>query len=137
MRRMLSRRGFGRVVGGALAARVTVPGGLLGQASEVAEVGPQFSVMMWALKKWGSFEENLERIAQAGYRHVELVGEFAQWSAEDWRRILDRMRELKINVDATSGVKAGFADPVAGQAAGGNAFVAALKGFIPAVQRLG
>jgi hydroxypyruvate isomerase len=129
---MLSRRGFGRMMGAALAARVMVPGGLLGQASEVAEAGQQFSVMMWALKKWGSFEENLERIAQAGYRHVELVGEFAQWSAEDWRRILGRMQALKITVDATSGVKAGFADP-----AGGGAFVAELKGFIPAVQRLG
>jgi len=94
--------------------------------------GPQFSVMMWTLNKRGSFEENLERVAQAGYGHVELVGEFARWSEEDWRRILARMQALKITVDATSGVKAGFADP-----AGGDAFVAELKGFIPTVQRLG
>jgi hydroxypyruvate isomerase len=129
---MLSRRGFGRMLGATLAARVMVPDGLMAQASGFAEASPQFSVMMWALKKWGSFEENLERVAQAGYRHVELVGEFAGWSAEDWRRILARMRALKITVDATSGVKAGFSDP-----AGGDAFLAELKGFIPAVQRLG
>jgi hydroxypyruvate isomerase len=129
---MLSRRSFGRLMGAAVATRVIVPGGLMGQASGVAEAGPQFSVMMWTLKKWGSFEENLERVAQAGYGNVELVGEFAQWSAEDWRRILARMQALKINVDATSGVKAGFADP-----AGGDAFVGELKGFIPTVQRLG
>jgi hydroxypyruvate isomerase len=129
---MLSRRSFGRLMGAALAARVIGPGGLMAQASEVAEAGPQFSVMMWALKKWGSFEENLGRVAQAGYRHVELVGEFAQWSAEDWRRILARMQALKITVDATSGVKAGFADP-----AGGDAFVAELKRFVPTAQRLG
>ena len=128
---MLSRRSFGRLMGAAVAARVMVPGGLMGQAPGGVEAGPQFSVMMWALKKWGSFEENLERVAQAGYRHVELVGEFAQWSAEDWQRILARMQVLKITVDATSGVKTGFADP-----AGGDAFVAELKGFIPAVQRL-
>jgi hydroxypyruvate isomerase len=42
------------------------------------------------------------------------------------------MQALKITVDATSGVKAGFADLV-----GGEAFVAELKGFIPTVQRLG
>jgi hydroxypyruvate isomerase len=100
--------------------------------SGAAETGPQFSVMMWALNKRGSFEENLERVAQAGYRHVELVGEFMRWSEADWTRILARMQALKITVDATSGVKAGFAIP-----AGGDAFVAELKGFIPTVQRLG
>jgi hydroxypyruvate isomerase len=119
-------------MGAALAARVIVPGGLIGQTSGVGETGPQFSVMMWALKKWGSFEENLERVAQAGYSHVEMVGEFLRWSEEDWRRILARMQALKITVDATSGIKAGFADP-----AGGDAFVAELKGFIPMVKRLG
>ncbi|HEX3374880.1 MAG TPA: TIM barrel protein [Edaphobacter sp.] len=129
---MLSRRSFGRMMGATLTARVIGPGGLFGQASAVAKAGPQFSVMMWALKKWGSFEENLERVAQAGYGHVELVGEFAQWSAEDWRRMLARMQALKITVDAMSGVKAGFADP-----AGGDAFVAELKRFVPTAQRLG
>jgi hydroxypyruvate isomerase len=131
----------------ALAARVVVPGRLMGQMSGAAEAGPQFSVMMWALNKRGSFEENLERVAQAGYRHVELVGEFARWSAADWTRILARMQALKITVDATSGVKAGFAglgagglgagEAAAGEAARGDAFLAELKGFIPMVQRLG
>jgi hydroxypyruvate isomerase len=129
---MLSRRDFGRLMNAAIAARVILPGRLMGQVSGVADAGAQFSVMMWALNKQGSFEENLERVAQAGYRHVELVGEFARWSEADWRRILDRMRALKITVDATSGVKAGFGEP-----AGGDAFVAELKGFIPTVQRLG
>jgi hydroxypyruvate isomerase len=130
---MLNRRDFGRVVAAGLAARAIVPGRLFGEARlEADENKPQFSVMMWALKKWGSFEENLERVAQAGYGHVELVGEFAQWSAEDWRRILARMQALKITVDATSGVKSGFADP-----SGGDAFVAELKAFVPVMQRLG
>jgi hydroxypyruvate isomerase len=108
-------------------------GGLMGQAqTRAGGTGPQFSVMMWTLKKRGSFEENLERVAQAGYRHVELVGEFAQWSEEDWGRILARMQLLKITVDATSGMKQGFADP-----AKGGEFVEELKAFIPTVQRLG
>src|SRR5258707_5447434 len=134
---MLSRRDFGRLMGAALAARAIVPGRLMGQVSGAAEAGPQFSVMMWTLNKRGSFEENLERIAQAGYRHVELVGEFMRWSEADWTRILARMQALKITVDATSGVKAGFADPAAGDAAGGDAFVAGFKGFSPPVQGLG
>jgi hydroxypyruvate isomerase len=143
MGRMLSRRGFGRLMGAALAARVVVPGRLMGLAqagvgkARAEDAGPQFSVMMWALNKLGSFEENLERVAQAGYGHVELVGEFMRWSDADWTRILARMQALKITVDATSGIKAGFADPAAGEAAAGDAFVAELKGFIPMVQRLG
>jgi hydroxypyruvate isomerase len=138
MGRMLSRRGFGRLMSAAFAVRVIVPSRLMGLAQAgvgdagTKEAGPQFSVMLWALNKRGSFEENLERVAQAGYRHVELVGEFMRWSEADWTRILARMQALKITVDATSGVKAGFADP-----AGGDAFVTELKGFIPTVQRLG
>jgi hydroxypyruvate isomerase len=140
---MLSRRAFGRGMAAAVAARVAMGRGLMGQvptgsgaatglSAGAAKPGPQFSVMMWALNKQGSFEQNLERVAEAGYRHVELVGEFEKWSEEDWRRILARMQALKITVDATSGVKAGFADP-----SGGDAFLAELKAFIPAVQRLG
>lgn len=133
---MLSRRAFGRQVA-ASAGWVAVSGRLIGQvrpepksADEAA--GPQFSVMMWALNKLGSFEENLERVAAAGYKHVELVGEFARWSEEDWRRILARMQALKITVDATSGMKLGFADP-----AGGDRFIAEMKALILMVQRLG
>jgi hydroxypyruvate isomerase len=134
---MLSRRGFGRLITAILAAQAMRPIRLMGQArsgteSGSAAPGPQFSVMMWALNKRGSFEENLERVAEAGYNHVELVGEFARWSEEDWSRILARMRTLKITVDATSGMKLGFADP-----SGRDAFIAELKGLIPMAQRLG
>jgi hydroxypyruvate isomerase len=87
--------------------------------------------MIWTLNKLGTFDENLERVAQAGYHHVELVGEFKKWSEEDYVRILARMQALKITVDATSGVGPGFADP-----SGGDAFLTALKSLIPAAQRL-
>jgi hydroxypyruvate isomerase len=115
-----------------LAARALAPGNLAGQVvGDSALAGPQFSVMIWTLNKLGTFDENLERVAQAGYHHVELVGEFKKWSEEDYRRILARMQALKITVDATSGVGPGFADP-----SGGDAFLTALKGLIPAAQRL-
>ncbi len=103
-------------------------------AQTVADPGQastQFSVMIWTLKKFGTFEENLDRVAMAGYHHVELVGEFKQWSEDDYRRIIARMETLKISVDATSGVSPGFADP-----SGGDAFLSALKGLIPAAKRL-
>jgi hydroxypyruvate isomerase len=101
------------------------------QISAAGQANAQFSVMIWTLKKLGTFEENLERVAQAGYSHVELVGEFKQWSEDDYRRILARMQALKISVDATSGVSPGFSDP-----AGTEEFLTALKDLIPAAKRL-
>jgi len=103
----------------------------LGFAQGSGGVRPEFSVMMWALNSRGAFEENLERVAQAGFGHVELVGEYKKWSAEDMRRILARMKTLGITVDAMSGMQLGFADSAA------DAFVAELKGFIPMAQQVG
>jgi hydroxypyruvate isomerase len=103
-------------------------------AQELASQVPpsvQFSQMIWTLKKLGTFDENLDRLALAGYHHVQLVGEFKTWSEEDWRRITARMETLKISVDATSGVQAGFADP-----SGQEAFLSGLKTLIPAAKRL-
>ncbi|GGA72300.1 hydroxypyruvate isomerase [Edaphobacter acidisoli] len=128
---MLTRRVFGKVMAGAMVLPVK-----LVEAQEAPRktglVAPQFSVMMWTLKSRGTFEENLERVAAAGYSHVELTGEFSKWSEDDWKRILARMQALKLSVDATSGVKHGFADP-----AGGDAFLAELRAMMPAVKRLG
>jgi hydroxypyruvate isomerase len=123
---MLTRRSFAQLITAALALPST---SLAEQDKGLA--ASQFSVMMWALNKQGTFEQNLERVAQAGYRHVELVDEFKHWSPEDERRILARMKTLNISVDATAGMKSGFADP-----AGGDAFLAELKTLIPVAQRL-
>ena len=130
---MLSRREFGGQMAAAFVVRAAGLHGMVGQVQAAAEeTGPQFSVMIWVLRQRGSFEENLTRVAEAGYRHIELIGEFAKWSEEDWKRILARMQSLKITVDATTGLKLGFADP-----SSGDAYVAELKGFIPTMQRLG
>jgi hydroxypyruvate isomerase len=123
---MLTRRSFAQLITAALA----LPANALAQTDNHLGAS-QFSVMMWALNKQGTFEQNLERVAQAGYRHVELVDEFKHWSPEDERRILARMKALNISVDATAGMKSGFADPT-----GGDAFLAELKTLIPVAQRL-
>jgi len=130
MQRMLTRRTLVGMTAASLAGRAIAP--LAAQAvADSGQASTQFSVMIWTLNKLGTFDENLERVAQAGYHHVELVGEFKKWSEDDYRRILARMEALKISVDATSGVGPGFADP-----SGGDAFLSALKGLIPAAQRL-
>jgi hydroxypyruvate isomerase len=124
---MFSRRSFVGMTAASLAAHAL-------PAQELASQVPpsvQFSQMIWTLKKLGTFDENLDRLALAGYHHVQLVGEFKTWSEEDWRRITARMETLKISVDATSGVQAGFADP-----SGQEAFLSGLKTLIPAAKRL-
>jgi hydroxypyruvate isomerase len=130
MQRMLTRRTLVGMTAASLAGRALAP--LAAQTvADSGQASTQFSVMIWTLNKLGTFEENLDRVALAGYHHVELVGEFKKWSEDDYRRILARMETLKISVDATSGVTSGFADP-----AGGDAFLSALKGLIPAAKRL-
>jgi hydroxypyruvate isomerase len=134
MQRMLTRRTLVGMTAASLAGRALAPLAAQTVADSGQATSPestQLSVMIWTLNKFGTFEENLDRVAQAGYHHVELVGEFKKWSEDDYRRILARMETLKISVDATSGVSSGFADP-----AGGDAFLAALKGLIPAAKRL-
>jgi hydroxypyruvate isomerase len=131
MQRMLTRRTLVGMTAASLAGRALVPRHLAAQAvADSGQAGTQISVMMWTLNKFGTFEENLERVAQAGYHHVELVGEWKKWSEDDYRRILARMEALKISVDTTSGVGPGFADP-----SGGDAFLSALKALIPSAQR--
>lgn len=128
---MLTRRMFGKVMAGAMALPAVMMDGQ--DASRGAGLAAsQFSVMMWTLKSHGTFEENLDLVAAAGYRHVELTGEFNKWSEDDWRRIFARMQTLKLSVDATSGIRQGFADP-----AGGDIFIAELKAMLPVVKRLG
>ena len=132
MQRMLTRRTLVGMTAASLAGRALAPRNLAAQTqADSGQASTQFSVMIWTLNKLGTFEENLDRVALAGYHHVELVGEFKKWSEDDYHRILARMQTLRISVDATSGVGPGFADP-----SGGDAFLSALKDLIPAAKRL-
>ena len=123
---MLTRRSFAQLITAALA----LPSISLAE-SDKGLAASQFSVMMWALNKQGTFEQNLERVAQAGYRHVELVDEFKHWSDEDKRRIQARMAALGISVDAMAGMTTGFANPT-----GNEAFLSDLKALIPTARQL-
>jgi len=130
---MLSRRDFARLIATAFTTPlVTLRAPSIQVLAQPREATPKTSFMMWTLNKSGTFEQNLERVALAGYNQVELVSEFKNWSEPDARRILARMRALGIIVDAMAGMTLGFADSM-----GGEAFVAELKTLIPTAQRLG
>jgi len=126
---MLTRRMVGKLLAASTAAYAVKPARLL--ALEERPVN-DISVMMWTMKKMGTFEENLERVANAGYHFVELVDEYKRWTPEEKQRILARMKALGIQIDAMTGMVRGFADP-----AGTIAYVAELKELLPSAQELG
>jgi hydroxypyruvate isomerase len=126
----MNRREFGRVVAGT-AVVPTLPAFALAEHSKSKAVPFKFSVMLWTVDKSLSFEQRLEKVAQAGYSAVELVDEFKGWSEADFQRANARKRELGLRFDATAGLWKGIADPK-----GIDAFVADLEAFVPTAKKL-
>jgi len=50
--------------------------------SPAQETTLRTSVMLWTLGTGLGFGQRLEKVAEAGYQAVELVGEYATWSAQ-------------------------------------------------------
>ena len=75
--------------------------------------GPEFglSVMLWTVFNDLPFEQRLEKVAAAGYRNVELVGEYAKWADADFDRANAARKRLGIRFDATAGLPHGVAHP--------------------------
>ena len=69
------------------------------------------SIMLWTIYRDLPFEQRLEKVAEAGYGAVELVGEFKKWSDADFAAYNRKKRELKIVFDATSGLDRSLTDP--------------------------
>jgi hydroxypyruvate isomerase len=79
--------------------------------SEVSGVPFQLSVMLWTVFPNLPFEQRLEKVAEAGYRNVELVGEYDQWTDEDFKRANAKRKQLGISFDCTAGLKHGVSIP--------------------------
>jgi len=60
------------------------------------------SVMLWTVFRELPFDQRLEKVAEAGFRAVELVGEYATWSDAEFCRYNAKRRELGIIVDCTA-----------------------------------
>lgn len=98
---------------------------------EVARVPFQISVMLWTVFRELPFEQRLEKVAEAGYRYVQLVGEYAKWSENDFRNVNRKKRELGINFDCTAGIAHGLADPREREA-----FLSDLRSQLPFLEKL-
>ena len=58
----------------------------------------KLSVMLWTVLRDQPFEQRLEKVAEAGYHNVELVGEYKGWSEEQFRTALSKKRELGLTL---------------------------------------
>ncbi|HTS69002.1 MAG TPA: TIM barrel protein [Terriglobia bacterium] len=118
-RRNFSRTLAGAALGSAALALDPVPnaGRTLGGASlagtnpSAAETPFKTSVMLWTVFKDMPFEARLEKVAEAGFHAVELVGEYSKWTEDDFRRYNKKRSELGITFDCTAGLRHGSGDP--------------------------
>lgn len=114
----MNRRTFTQALAGTVGA-LTLDGAakLRGEESRFTnhDVQPQvpfkISVMLWTVFRDLPFEQRLQKVAEAGYRNVELVGEYEKWSEADFHRVNTARKTLGINFDCTAGIKHGVSVP--------------------------
>jgi hydroxypyruvate isomerase len=131
----MNRRAFNRTLAGAALGAAALPERSLLAAAvpqgETSGVPYKLSVMLWTVFNDLPFEQRLENVAAAGYRYVELVGEYKKWSEEDFRRANAKRRELGISFNTTAGLAHGVADPRAREA-----FLTDLRQEFPLMEKL-
>jgi hydroxypyruvate isomerase len=108
----INRRDFGRAVAGAVAGTMLSSAEGVHAAAVPAATEPfPLSVMLWTIYRDLPFEQRLDKVAQAGYHAVELVGEFKDWSDANFQSANRKKRELGITFDATAGLHRSLTDP--------------------------
>jgi len=113
----MNRRNFSKKLAGAtLGAAALTLEPMASPARAAADASPaeapfKFSIMLWTILRELRFEERLEKVAEAGYHAVELVGEYSKWTEDDFRRYNKKRAELGITFDTTAGLHHGVGDP--------------------------
>jgi len=82
-----------------------------GQGAPAGGAGFSLSVMLWTVFNDLPFEQRLEKVAEAGYTNVELVGEYSKWSTADFANANAARKRLGITFDATAGLRHSMIDP--------------------------
>src|SRR6266700_1537847 len=134
----MNRRAFAQQVARTLAASAILRAPELARAEQPAAdtrsltAAPfQLSVMLWTVFRDLPFEQRLEKVAEAGYRNVELVGEYEKWTDKDFERANQKRKDLGINFDCTAGLKHDLCNP-----ADRDALLAELRATLPVMERL-
>lgn len=126
----MNRRDFALTCAGALAATVDHAPALADHPTVTSAPFP-LSIMLWTIFSDLPFEARLEKASAAGYRNVELVGEYEKWTDNDFDRANARRKQLGINFDCTAGLKHGLCNP-----AERDAFVAELRQTLAIMEKL-
>ncbi|MGH9741724.1 MAG: hydroxypyruvate isomerase family protein [Candidatus Acidiferrum sp.] len=136
---MMNRREFGQSVAGLAAGAAAgsvaagMPNAAAAQEKEASAGAMPFklTVMLWTVFRGEPFAQRLDKVAEAGYRAVELVDEFKGWKKEDFAAARRKKQELGFDFDATAGVWHALADPKDREA-----FLQACRDFIPTMREL-
>ena len=115
----MNRRTFAASLVAAGLSTSLKPEGLLGAGrsgtqtlnNDHPQLPMKFSVMLWTIFKDLPFEQRLQKVADAGYSNVELVGEYAHWTPDEFDRANAARKKFGITFDATAGLKHGVANP--------------------------
>jgi len=108
----MNRRTFAQTLAAAALSGAVPP--LPAQKPEAVKgFAAPLSVMLWTVFKELPFEERLAKVAEAGYRNVELVGEYRDWKEDDFAQANLVRKRLGIQFDATAGLAHCVADPSA------------------------
>jgi hydroxypyruvate isomerase len=136
----MKRRDFAKTLAAAAAGATLAPRISIAQAAP-AQTAPamamsgavpfRFSVMLWTVFSGIPFDQRLDKVSEAGYKNVELTGEFGRWSDDDFTKFNAKKHELGMTFDATSGVRTGIGDPSAG-----DKLLEEMKPFLSTMNRL-
>ena len=131
----LNRRKFAQTLGGGLLTSAMVGSAYTSVAQSEPRTASEgaygLSVMLWTILRDQPFEQRLEKVAQAGYRNVELVGEYAKWSHEEFTRAIAKRKQLGMRFDCTAGLKHSLCNP-----AERDALVSEFRATLPIMERL-
>src|SRR6266700_3465758 len=135
----MNRRAFARSIAGTLLSASAlnsqnIYASNISESTESAEISGapfQLSVMLWTVFRDLPFERRLEKVAEAGYRNVELVGEYATWKDADFEPANAKRKELGMVFDCTAGLKHGLCNP-----ADREVLLAELRSTLPVMERI-
>lgn len=134
----MNRRTFTRAAGGVLATSMLPARRVLAEDSAVPVAGGSMtqapfglSVMLWTVFRDLPFEQRLDKVAAAGYKNVELVGEYEKWNEGDFERANAKRKQLGITFDCTAGLKHSLCNP-----AERDSLVAEFRQTLPIMRKL-
>jgi hydroxypyruvate isomerase len=128
----MNRRTFSKTLAGAGALAATQLEHATAQdAASQSSVPYGLSVMLWTVFRQLPFDQKLEKVVEAGYKNVELVGEYHKFSEAEFLRAIAKQKELGINFDTTAGLRHAVGNP-----ADRDALLADIRSELPIMERL-